>query len=383
MTERQSLHCHSGARRRREPGIQSDTQSLALDSGFAAEPVIGPRFARTRWRRPGMALLALLALLATPTIAQAQTVAEFYKGKTVNVYIGVGVGGEYDIQARLVARHIGKHIPGNPTVVPQNMTGAGGLRMVNYLYNVAPKDGLNIGMIANASVAMQATGIAGVQFDAAQMQWLGSIAPAVETMAVWHTAGVKSIDDARKKEVVAGASARGAITFIYPAMMNEFLGTKFKIVTGYPGGNQINLAMERGEVEARNNTWSSWKATKADWVKEKKITVIAQAGPRAPDLDAPSVEDAARTPEERQLIELVVSGTQFGRPMATNAAPADRVAALRAAYAATMKDPEFLAEAGQLGFEVDPVLGEKMQKIVEKVLATPKDVAAKAKGLLE
>jgi tripartite-type tricarboxylate transporter receptor subunit TctC len=326
---------------------------------------------------------ALLMLLAALDAARAQSAPEFYRGKTINVYIGVGVGGEYDIQARLVARHIGKHIPGNPTVVPQNMTGAGGLRMINYLYNVAPKDGTNIGMIANASVAMQATGIAGVQFDAAQMQWLGSIAPAVETMAVWHTAGAKSIDDARKKEVVAGASARGAITFIYPAMMNEFLGTKFKIVTGYPGGNQINLAMERGEVEARNNTWSSWKATKPDWLRDKKITVIAQAGPRAPDLDAPSVEDAARTPEERQLIELVVSGTQLGRPFSTNAAPADRVAVLRAAFAATMKDPEFLAEASQLGFEVDPVLGEKMQKIVEKVLATPKDVAAKAKGLLE
>jgi tripartite-type tricarboxylate transporter receptor subunit TctC len=334
-------------------------------------------------RRRRITALALLTLLAVLDAAQAQTPAEFYRGKTINVYIGVGVGGEYDIQARLVARHIGKHIPGNPTVVPQNMTGAGGLRMINYLYNVAPKDGTNIGMIANAFPAMQAVGIQGVQFDAAQMQWLGTIAPGVETMAVWHTAGVKSIDDARKKEVVAGASARGAITFIYPAMMNEFLGTKFKIVTGYPGGNQINLAMERGEVEARNNTWSSWKATKADWVKEKKIFVIAQAGPRAPDLDAPSIEDAARTPEERLLIELIVSGTQLGRPMATNAAPADRVAALRAAYAATMKDPEFLAEANQLGFEVDPVLGEKMQKIVEKVLATPKDVAAKAKGLLE
>jgi tripartite-type tricarboxylate transporter receptor subunit TctC len=329
------------------------------------------------------AAFALVLLLGAGGSAQAQSSAEFYRGKTINVYIGVGVGGEYDIQARLVARHIGKHIPGNPTVVPQNMTGAGGLRMINYLYNVAPKDGTNVGMIANASVAMQATGIAGVQFDAAQMQWLGSIAPAVETMAVWHTAGIRSLDDVRKKQVVAGASARGAITFIYPEMMNEFLGTKFKIVTGYPGGNQINLAMERGEVEARNNTWSSWKATKPDWLKEKKITVIAQAGPRAPDLDAPSVVDAARTPEERQLIELVTSGTQLGRPFATNAAPADRVAVLRAAFAATMKDPEFLTEAGQLGFEVDPVLGEKMQKIVEKVLATPKDVAAKAKGLLE
>jgi tripartite-type tricarboxylate transporter receptor subunit TctC len=268
-------------------------------------------------------------------------------------------------------------------VVPQNMTGAGGLRMINYLYNVAPKDGTNIGMIANAFPAMQAVGISGVQFDAAKMGWLGSIAPAVETMAVWHTAGVKNIDDARKREIVAGASARGAITFIYPQMMNEFLGTKFKIVTGYPGGNQINLAMERGEVEARNNTWSSWKATKADWLKEKKITVIAQAGPRAPDLDAPSVEDAARTPEEKQLIELVVSGTRFGRPMATNSVPADRLAALRAAYDATMRDPEFLAEAMALNFEVDPVQGDKMQKIVERILATPREIAAKAKGLME
>jgi tripartite-type tricarboxylate transporter receptor subunit TctC len=328
------------------------------------------------------AMLAL-ALLLSPLAAQAQPAADFYRGKTVNVYIGVGVGGEYDIQARLVARHIGKHIPGNPTVVPQNMTGAGGLRMINYLYNVAPKDGTNIGMIANAFPAIQAAGIAGVQFDAAKMQWIGSIAPGVETMAVWHTTGVKSIEDARHREVVAGASARGAITFIYPQMMNEFLGTKFKIVTGYPGGNQINLAMERGEVEARNNTWSSWKATKADWLRDKKIAVIAQAGPRAPDLDAPSVEDAARTPEERLLIELVVSGTRLGRPLATNAAPADRVAALRTAFAATMKDPEFVAEATTLNFEIDPVLGEKMQAIVEKVLATPKDVAAKAKGLLE
>ena len=336
----------------------------------------------TLHRHSGAALL-LGTLMLAPAAARAEPIAEFYRGKVVNVYIGVGVGGEYDIQARLVARHIGKHIPGNPTVVPQNMTGAGGLRMINYLYNVAPKDGLNVGMIANAFPAMQAAGIPGVQFDAARMQWLGSIAPGVETMAVWSTTGVKSIEDARKREIVAGASARGAITFIYPQMMNEFLGTRFKIVTGYPGGNQINLAMERGEVEARNNTWSSWKATKADWLKEKKITVIAQAGPRASDLDAPSVEEAARTPEERQLIELVVSGTQLGRPFATNEAPAERVAALRTAFAATMNDPEFLSEAKGLGFDVDPVLGEKMQQIVEKVLATPKDVAAKAKGLLE
>ena len=325
---------------------------------------------------------ALLVLAATMPV-RAEPVADFYRGKTVNVLIGVGVGGEYDIQARLVARHIGKHIPGNPAVVPQNMTGAGGLKMINYLFTVAPRDGTNIGMIQNAFPALQAAGLPGVQFDAAAMQWLGTIAAVNETMAVWHTTGVKSIEDARKREVIAGASGRGAITYTYPAMMNDLLGTKFKIVTGYTGGNQINLAMERGEVEARNNTWSSWKTTKAAWLAEKKIAIIAQAGPRAADLDAPSVEQLARTPEDRQLIELVVSGTQLGRPFATNPAPPERVAALRAAFAATMKDPEFLTEAARLGFEVVPVLGEPMQRTVEKVLATPKAVAARAKELLE
>ena len=333
---------------------------------------------------PPLALATLLATLATVHPAAADAVADFYRGKTVNVLIGVGVGGEYDIQARLVARHIGKHIPGNPTVVAQNMTGAGGLRMTNYLHSVAAKDGTYLGMIQNAFPAMQAAGIPGIQFDAGKMQWIGTIAPVVETMAVWHTAGVTSVDDARKREIVAGASARGAITFIYPTVMNELLGTKFKVVTGYTGGNEINLAMERGEVHARNNTWSSWKATRAAWVKDKKIIVIAQAGPRAPDLDAPSIETLARNPEERQLIELVMSGTQLGRPLSTNAGvPPERVAALRAAFDATMKDREFLAEAATLNFEVNPVGGAQLQQVVEKVLATPKPVAARAKSLLE
>jgi ABC-type phosphate/phosphonate transport system substrate-binding protein len=156
------------------------------------------------------------------------------------------------------------------------------------------------------------------------------------------------------------------------------------VVTGYAGGNEVNLAMERGEVQARNNTWSSWKATKAAWLKENKISVIAQAGPRAPDLDAPSIEALARNPDDRLLIELVVSGTQFGRPLATNAnVPPERVAALRAAFDATMKDPAFLAEAASLNFEVNPVRGVAMQRVVEKVLGTPKPIAARAKALLE
>jgi tripartite-type tricarboxylate transporter receptor subunit TctC len=356
-------------------------------------PISRVSMAAVRGRRPKVtartaawAILGAGVLLASLAAApaRAQSVADFDRGKTVNVLIGVGVGGEYDLQARLVARHLGKHIPGNPTLVPQNMTGAGGIKMANYLFAQAPRDGTTIGMLGNNFAATQAVGGQGVQFDVRKFRWLGTIAPVVETMAVWHTAGVKTIEDVRRKEVVAGASGKGAITFIYPSMMNELLGTKFKIVTGYAGGNEINLAMERGEVQARNNTWSSWKATKAAWLKDGKISVIVQAGPRAPDLDVPSVEDLARTPDERKVIELVVSGTRLGRPMAaTPDVPEDRLAALRAAYRATMADPAFLAEAANLNFEVAPVYGEDMQKIVGEVMSTPKELAARARHLLE
>src|SRR5882757_6089878 len=323
-------------------------------------------------------------LLAGTAASEAQSVADFYRGKTVNMVIGVGVGGEYDLQARLVARHIGKHIPGNPLVVPQNMTGAGGIKMANWLFTQAARDGTNIGMLGNNFPATQAVGGQGVQFDAVKFRWLGTIAPVVETMAVWSTTGVKSVADVRAREIIAGATGRGAITYSYPSMMNEFLGTKFKIVTGYQGGNEVSFAMERGEVQARNNTWSSWKATRPQWISEKKIVVIAQAGPRAPDLDAPSVEDLARNPLERQLIELVVSGTRLGRPMATTPdVPADRLAALRAAYRATMADPEFRADAAGMNFDVAPVHGEQMQQIVAQIMSVPKDLAARAKHLVE
>jgi tripartite-type tricarboxylate transporter receptor subunit TctC len=328
--------------------------------------------------------MAALLMAHCATAAQAQSVADFYRGKTLTMLVGVAVGGEYDLQARLVARHIGKHIPGNPIVVPQNMTGAGGINMANYLYNQAARDGTFIAMMGNNFPAMQAVGGQGVKFDANKLNWLGSIAPVVETMTVWHTAGVKTVDDLRQREVVAGATGRGAITYFYATMMNEFLGTKFKIVTGYRGGSEVNLAMERGEVQARNNTWSSWKATKPDWVKNKQIHVVVQAGPRAKDLDAPSVEDLARTPDDRLAIELILSGTQLGRPLAiTPDVPADRLAALHAAFKATMSDPDFLKDAAQMNFEVDPVYGDQLQKVVAKVLRTPKHIAARAKTILE
>ena len=331
-----------------------------------------------------VAIVAVAFMAAGILPAQAQSVADFYRGKTINVLIGVGVGGEYDLQARMVARHLGKHIPGSPTVVPQNMIGAGGIKMANYLFAQAARDGTNIGMMGNNFPATEAVGGSGVQYSSVKFNWLGTMAPVVETMAVLTSTGVKTVDDLRGKEIVAGASGKGAITYIYPSMMNEFLGTKFKIVTGYPGGNQINLATERGEVQARNNTWSSWKATKPSWLRDKFITVLVQAGPRAPDLDAPSVESFAKTPDDRKLIELVTSGTHLGRPItATPDVPEDRLRALRAAYRSTMADPEFRTEAEKAGFEVAPVYGEEMQNIVQSIMSTPKELTVRAKHLVE
>ena len=325
-------------------------------------------------------LAACLAGLAAP--ASADPVADYFKGKTVTVLVGVSAGGEYDLQARLISRYLGRYIPGNPTVVAQNMVGAGGLTEANYLYNVAPKDGTFIGMIQNALPVMQAVNLPGPQFDSARFLWLGAIAPTVETLAVWHTSGVTTIDQARSKEVVIGAVGKGGITDTFPRMINEFAGTKFKIVVGYPGGNDVNLAMERGEVAGRNNTWSSWKATKKNWLDEHKITILAYEGPKPPDLG--NVPDLAKTDEDKAAIRLIAAGTLFGRPLtAPPGVPADRIAALRAAFLATMKDPEFLKEAAAGDIEVDPVDGVKMQKIAEELIALPESVKARARPLIQ
>ncbi len=331
-----------------------------------------------------VASMALTLSLST-TFSHAQSVAEFYKGKTVTVLIGVSAGGEYDLQARLVARHIGKHIPGNPTVIAQNMLGAGGLTEANYLYNVAPKDGTFIGMIQNALPILQAVGLPGPQFESDKFNWVGSIMSTVETLAVWHTSGVTNIEQARAREVVIGAVGRGGITDTFPRMMNQFAGAKFKIVVGYPGGNDVNLAMERGEVAGRNNTWSSWKTTKRNWLEEKKISILAYQGPPQKDLTGvPLVEDLASTLADKQAIQLITAGTLYGRPLAmAPGVPGERVAAVRQAFDETMKDPEFLKEADAAAMEVEPVRGVRMQKISADLLATPADVKARARPLIE
>ncbi len=327
--------------------------------------------------------VALLSGVAMP--ACGQTPAEYYRGKSIHVLIGVGVGGLYDLSARFTARHIGKHIPGNPMLIPQNMTGAGGMTMVSYLADVAPRDGTHIGMIANNFPAMQAAGSDAIRTDLGKFQWIGSISPLAGVMSVWRTAGVATIADAQRIELVAGASARGADTNSMTVMLNEFLGTKFKIVMGYKGGNEINLAMERGEVQARYNFWSSWKTTRPEWLKNGDVKMLAYMGPKPADLqDVPAVTDLVKSDDDRAAVNLIISGTRLGTPLAfAGGVAADRVAAVRTAFLAMAKDPEFLKEAEKLKMDVDPVAGEAMQKIVAEVLATPPHLAARAKAILE
>jgi tripartite-type tricarboxylate transporter receptor subunit TctC len=334
---------------------------------------------------PGvLVIVSLVVSLSEAPPAQAQSVADFYRGKTLTMLVGVGVGGEFDLLTRLLAKYIGRHIPGNPSTVTQNVVGASGMKVLNYLYNQAPRDGTYVVLVQPALPAAQAVGLPGVQYEAEKLRWIGTIAPSVETMVVWHTTGVKTIKDAREREIVIGATARGSNTYGFPALMKEFLGARFKIVTGYASGTQINLAMERGEVDGRDNSWASWKTTKPDWVKEHKINVIARFGPAVPDLDAPSVEEMVERADERRIVELVLSGGQLGRPFAAApGVPQERVAALRAAFDAVMRDPDFLAEAVTLNFDVAPIGGEALQSIVERVVNTPKDLTSRARHFLE
>jgi tripartite-type tricarboxylate transporter receptor subunit TctC len=332
----------------------------------------------------GSALLSAATLAGSP--AKADRVAEFYRGKTIHILIGVNVGGGYDMEARLIARYIGRHIPGNPTVVPQNMIGAGGIKMANYLHAVAPQDGTAIGMFPNTLIAAQAVGIGGVQFDSSKFLWLGSVSTSPLTFGVWHTAGIRTVADAQKKEVIAAASNPGAITYTFPRMLNEMLGTKIRVVSGYQGNSTMTLAMERGEAQAVTNSWDSWRATHLHWIQEKKVHLLVQTEPKSSDsnlVNIPSVQELARNENDRRVIDLVIAGDAMGKPMAIAPnAPAERARALRAAYEATIRDPDFLKAAATAKVDVSPVAGEKLQQIVANVLSTPPELKARARKII-
>ncbi len=275
------------------------------------------------------------------------------------------------------------HIPGNPLLVPQNMVGAGGIKMANYLYSIAPQDGTAIGMFPNTLIAVQAVGTEGAQYDANRFSWIGSMSTSPLTLTVWHSSGVRTIEEARQKELVVAASNKGAITYSFPRMLNEFLGTRLKIVSGYQGNSTMTIAMERGEVDGVTNSWDSWKSLNPAWLKEKKINLLVQTEPKSKELDIPSVQELARSEDDRKVIQLIVSGDALGKPVATAPnVPAERVKALRDAFDATLKDPAFIEAAAAARIEINPIHGVQLQATVEKVLATPRALAERAKSII-
>ena len=333
------------------------------------------------------AVFTAVAMAALPAPAAAQAVADFYRGKTITMAVGTSPGGDYDLRMRMVGRHIGKYIPGNPAVVPTNMPGAGQMLVANWLAGVAPKDGTVIVALSQNLATFQATGAAGVKYDVRQFNWIGNTTDTPNVINSWYTTGIRTIQDVMARELVVGATGIASGSYLYPHALNQLLGTKFKIVTGYPGGNDINLAMERGEVGGRgSNSWASWKSTRPQWLAEKKIFILAQVGvKRNAELpDIPTLQDLARNEADRQVLLFISADTAISRPLVTSAGvPRERVEALRRAFDATLKDPEFLAEAEKSKTDINPMTGEEAQKIAEATINAPADVLARAGALLE
>jgi tripartite-type tricarboxylate transporter receptor subunit TctC len=326
----------------------------------------------------------MLALV--PAIAFGQGVADFYKGKTVELYIGYSVGGGYDLYARYLARHMGKHIPGNPTVVPKNMEGAGSLRLANWLYNIGPKDGTVFGAIGRGTGFDPLFGNKAAQFDATKYTWVGSANNEVSVCVAWHTSGITRFEELKTKPLIVGGTSASADTDQFPKITNGVLGTKMRVITGYPGGNEIGLAMERGEVQGRCGwSWSSVKSTHQKWYDEKKFTILVQlALEKHPELPhVPLIVDLANNEEQRQILRLIFARQVMGRPfVAPPSMPRDRTDALRKAFMDTMQDQEFLSDAEKAQLEITPVHGAEIEKLVKDVYATPPDVAAKAGALI-
>ena len=318
-----------------------------------------------------------LAALALVSPARAQSAEEFYRGRTVTILVGFTAGGGYDLYARLLARHMGRFIPGNPTIVVQNMPGAGSMKAAQFVYGIAAKDGLTLATVSRGVVTDPL--LSGANIDPTKLTWLGTITSETSVCATWKTSPVKAWPDMFAREFSLGGSAVGADPDTFALIMRNVFGARVKLVTGYPGGNDINLAMERQEVDGRCGwSWTSLKSQKT-WLPQ--INVLAQFNlEKNPDLpDVPMAMERAASDEQRQVLRLLIAGQYVGRPFFTSPdIPADRKAALRAAFDATMKDPQFLADAAKLDLEISPIAAGPIDAFLADLYRTPKDVVAKA-----
>ena len=330
------------------------------------------------------AIGAVIAL-ASAVPAHAQSVEDFYRNRTITILVGFTAGGGYDLYARLLGRHMGRHVPGSPTIVVQNMPGAGSLKATQFVYSVAPRDGTVLATVSRGMVTEPLLNDA--KFDATQLSWLGSITSETSVCATWHTSPVKTWPDMFAQDFTLGGSATGADPDTFALILRNVLGAKVKLVTGYPGGNDVNLAMERGEVGGRgSNSWASWKSTKPHWLAEKKIFILVQIALRQhPELaEVPLMTELATNEDDRKVLAFLSADTGITRAFVTTPdTPRERVAALRRAFDATMKDPLFLAEAEKAGMDISAVSGEDSQKVADSIANTEPAVLARARAILE
>ncbi len=329
---------------------------------------------------------ACIVVLPVGRASAQDSAAQFFKGKQITVIVGSSAGGGYDIYARLLARHMSKHIPGNPVMVTTNMPGAASNAAAAHVYNVAPKDGTVIGALQNTAVLDSLLDEAKrTRHDASKFIYLGSATTDHYVCIARADAAVKSFKDVLAQELIIGASQPGTSTRDFPVLLNTMAGAKFRIVTGYPGTREITLAIEKGEVQGLCGfSWSSLSAQRPDWIKSGFIRVLVQehdkGHPAINKLGVPLAVDFAKTPENRRIMELIYSSETFGRPyMMPPGVPADRVAALRKAFMETMRDSELTAEAQKIGLDIDPISGEELQTLTEKIYATPATIVEQAR----
>jgi tripartite-type tricarboxylate transporter receptor subunit TctC len=338
------------------------------------------------------AALAAAILTSAGGNAPAQPAGDFYAGKQVSLMIGTTPGGGYDAYGRALSRHIGRHLPGNPAVIAKNMPGAGGLALANHLYNRAPKDGTEFATVQNGLpfeklFYMLSPGGANALFDSTKFGWIGSMTQTVFVTVTWHSSPVKTLQDAMTRQVILGASTTSADSYVLAMLSNNLLGTKFKVVHGYAGATEVDLAVENGEVEGEaGKDWTTLTSTRPQWIRDKRVNILVQMGikPHADIQGVPMAIDLAKSPEDRRVMEVIFAKFGMSRPfMAPPDLPAERLATLRRAFDATMKDPVFLAETQKLGMEINPVSGADLEALVARMMNTPAALAERARNVLK
>jgi tripartite-type tricarboxylate transporter receptor subunit TctC len=325
-----------------------------------------------------IALLAA-ALLATP--AATDEVADFYKDKTLTILIGTGPGGSYDLYGRIIAMHLSRHIPGHPTIIVEHMPGAGGANAGNHIYNVAPQDGTRLLLSHALPLVEKLLGGKGIHFETRKFHWLGAYDAIVQAMTLWHTVPVDSLDDLKNKDFVIGAFNNTHLTYQWAMLTKDVLGAKFKVITGYRGGNDLNLAMERGEIHGWTASWENIVGSRPDWLRDKKVKMLLQYTlDRQSHLPVmPTLLELA-PPDKKDVVEFIAAGTPIARAMAVApGVPAARVAALRQAFEALMKDEAFLADAAKRQLDIHPRNAASTQALVEKIASASPELVARVK----